>query len=68
MVAPRAKAVVVREHMRRKGRAMLGGARDESTGDLIDNVGRKYGGWSRPLHDRYMTGRLTDSLTDSLIC
>ena len=40
VVAPRAKAVVIREHMRRRGSAMLRGARSAITGDLLDNEGR----------------------------
>jgi len=35
IVAPRAKPIVVREHMRRKGRALLG--RSLETGELLDN-------------------------------
>lgn len=38
IVAPRAKPVVVREHFRRKGKAMLN--RSLETGELIDNAGR----------------------------
>lgn len=41
VVAPRAKAVVVREHMRRKGAKLLGGVRNDATGDLVDNEGGK---------------------------
>ena len=39
VVSPRAKPVVVREHMKRKGAAMLG--RSPETGDLLDNESRK---------------------------
>ena len=35
----RAKPVVVREHMKRKGKALLG--RSAETGDLLDNESRK---------------------------
>jgi aarF domain-containing kinase len=36
-VAPRAKKVVVREHLRRKGRVLLGVGRSQETGDLLDH-------------------------------
>jgi len=39
VVAPRAKAVVVREHMRRKGAHALFGNRSPETGHLLDNQG-----------------------------
>ena len=41
VVAPRAKAVVVREHIRRKGVGALLANRSAETGDLLDNDNRQ---------------------------
>ena len=41
IVAPRAKAVIVREHMRRKGAAAIFGNHSQETGDLLENKGRE---------------------------
>jgi len=44
VVAPRAKAVVVREHMRRKGAAAIFGNRDPTTGHLNSGLNKDKAG------------------------